>query len=232
MIVRPAADALHLITQPDHAALAGRVMARWTALADHPRRASILHAVSEHDNGWQEPDAAPLVNPDTGRIADFITAPIEVRQGVWPRAVMRISRDPWAAALVAQHAAFVYARFRGDADWNGFFSEMEAARDANARVAGLPLDDLLEDYVFVRLGDLISLTFCTAWTDAQEHAGYIVRRSASRILVTPDPFDGREIPFEIAARAVPDRVFESDDDLRSTFAAAPKVTLRGVVASR
>ena len=73
MIVRQHDSSLLLITQPDHAALAARVMQHWVAngLPDHPHRSSILHAIAEHDNGWQEVDAAPLVDA-AGRIADFV----------------------------------------------------------------------------------------------------------------------------------------------------------------
>ena len=74
MITRPAGSALHLITQPAHAALARRVMEQWTAggLADHSRCDSILHAIEQHDNGWMEVDAAPMRTAE-GRIADFMT---------------------------------------------------------------------------------------------------------------------------------------------------------------
>ena len=65
-------------------------------LASRPRRDAILHAIAEHDNGWAEGDAAPSVNPATGQIFDFISAPIAVRQGVWPRGVARLAGDPWA----------------------------------------------------------------------------------------------------------------------------------------
>ena len=106
MIVRQFADSLLLITQPDHAHLAREVMGRALPLARHPRRDAILLAVREHDNGWAEPDAEPIIGP-SGDVADFIAAPIAVRQGVWPRAVARLAGDPWAAALVAQHAITV-----------------------------------------------------------------------------------------------------------------------------
>ena len=93
-----------------------------------------------------------------------------MRHGVWPRAIARLADDPWAAALVAQHAITVYDRFRSEAEWTPFFADMEAARDAMVRASGMPLDDLAADYPFVRLGDLISLVFCTGWTDAQRFA--------------------------------------------------------------
>ena len=89
-------------------------MEAWTALATHPRRAPILHAIGEHDNGWAEADAAPSVNPATGNPIDFVSAPLTVRHGVWPRAVQRLAPDPWAAALVAQHAITVYERYASD----------------------------------------------------------------------------------------------------------------------
>lgn len=114
-------------------------MAHCVPLADRPRRAAILHAIAEHDNGWTEEDAAPTVNPETGQVVDFVGAPLSVRHAVWPRGVARLRDRPWAAALVAQHAITVYDRFRAEAAWTTFFSEMETARDEMRRASGLPL---------------------------------------------------------------------------------------------
>ena len=68
MIIRQSDAALVLITQPDHAALAGRIMRRWEAdgFPQSPRRADILAAVDLHDNGWREVDAVPAVDPVYG----------------------------------------------------------------------------------------------------------------------------------------------------------------------
>src|SRR5262245_38554058 len=125
MIVRPSPDGIHLITQPDHAHVARTIMEHCVPLANNPRRDAILHAVGEHDNGWTDEDAAPTVNPDTGEVIDFVNAPLAVRHSVWPRGVARLGNDPWAAALVAQHAVTVYDRFRSDAAWSTFFGQME-----------------------------------------------------------------------------------------------------------
>jgi len=53
MIVRFDGSAQLLITQPDHAALAARIMRGWRAngFPDAPRHSVILHAIEEHDNG-------------------------------------------------------------------------------------------------------------------------------------------------------------------------------------
>src|SRR5688572_5676724 len=105
MIFRPEGEKLLAITQPDHAALAGRIMERWTldGFTANPRRREILLAVAEHDNGWDAIDQKPLVNAETGELLDFLTATNLAKQEVWPRSVASLRHAPYAAALVAQH---------------------------------------------------------------------------------------------------------------------------------
>ena len=200
-------------------------------LSARPRRAAILHAIGEHDNGWAEDDATPTVDPENGHVVDFVSAPLSVRHGVWPRAIARLADDPWAAALVAQHAITVYDRFRVNAEWTSFFAEMEVARDTMLNASGLPLDDLAADYPFVRLGDLISLTFCAGWTEEQRFGDWAVRADGTRIVVIPDAFGGVVIPIEIRALEIRGGPFRSDADLRDALAEARLATLRGEVAS-
>ena len=196
-------------------------------LAARPRRDSILLAIAEHDNGWAEQDAAPTVHPDTGVVVDFINAPISVRHAVWPRSVARLADDPWAAALVAQHAVSVYDRFRADAAWHSFFTQMEATRDSLLRAIGMPLENLVADYTFVRLADLISLTFCLGWTDEQRFGEWIIQGSGTRVVVAPDPFDGVTIPIQITAREISNKPYRSDAELRHALEQADTVTLVG-----
>ena len=227
MIVRSESHRLLLITQPDHALLARRIMDRCVPLATHPRRDVILYAIQEHDNGWSEEDAAPRVNT-TGDVVDFVNAPADVRQNVWTRGVARLADRPWASALVAQHAIVIYDRFHSDAAWTPFFDAMRDARDSMIRAAGGTLSELSTDYEFVRLADLTSLTFCTGWTGEQRFGGWVVRLSGTRVL-TPDVFGGEEIPIEIVAADVASRRFSSNDELREALRAAATRTLRGTV---
>ena len=229
MIVRTENDGVILITQPDHAHLSGRIMEHCVPLRASPRRASILRAIREHDNGWTEEDAAPTIDPATGRIADFVNIPLHVRHGVWPRGVARLADDPWAAALVAQHAITVYDRFRSDEAWKPFFARMEDMRNEQVKASGLPLDALLADYPYVRLGDLLSLAFCTAWTDEHRIAGWAVRQSDNKVVVTPGAFGGTEVQFEVPAADIRCLTFQSDSDLRAALKSAQAVTLRGAV---
>jgi hypothetical protein len=205
-------------------------MERCVPLAAHPRRREILHAVGEHDNGWAEEDAVPKVDLATGQIFDFVSAPARVRQSVWPRGVARLSGDPWAAALVAQHAITVYDRFRSDGEWAPFFAEMTVARDALVGESERSLETLLSDYVFVRLADLISLTFCVGWAAEQRFGEWAVRRLGARVIVTPDAFGGADVPIVIDAREMPNRLFRTDVELRDALGEAKETTLKGTVS--
>ncbi|MPZ20790.1 MAG: DUF3891 family protein [Luteitalea sp.] len=228
MIVRSETGSLLLITQPDHAALARRIMEQAIPLARTTRRDSILYAVAEHDNGWREPDMAPSVDPATGELQDFVSAPVDVRQAVWPRGVARLAADPWAAALVAQHALTVYGRLRTRPEWEAFFGEMERARDTYLHKAAANLDELRRGYVFLRLGDLASLTFCNGWTKEQRYEGWTIRLDGARLLITPDPFGGRDVPLAVTARKLPNQRFASDADAAAAYRSAKEVTCSGM----
>lgn len=232
MIVRLIGDGVQLIAQPDHAQLARTIMEGCVPLQSRPRRDAILHAIAEHDNGWAEEDAAPTVNPATGQVADFISIALSARHAVWPRGIGRLADDPWAAALVAQHALTVYDRFRSDSAWRPFFAEMEETRDTWLRASSRPLEDLAGDYRFVRLADLISLAFCTGSTDAQMFGEWTVQLSGTRVTVTPDVLGGATIPVAITARVIRQQSFRSDAELRDALRVAASTTLRGEVAGR
>ncbi len=233
MIVRTAPRSHVLITQPDHAALAADIMAAWRAdgFESHPRRAVILQAVREHDNGWIEEDEATIVDGN-GRPVDFVAAPVPIKHRLWPRAVERVgARDRYQAALVAQHAVTVHAQHRADPEWQPFFARMEAARNA---MLGRSADDAFaRDYRFLRVGDLLSLVFCNGWTEPHDlpGGGRAVLSGAS-LQVSPDPFAGAAVPLRIAARSLPARRYPSAAELRAALAAAPVEALEGTAVGR
>jgi len=47
------------------------------------------------------------------------------------------------------------------------------------------------------------------------------------LAVSPDPFDGARVRFEIPAKAIPDRKYVSDRDLFAAWEQAREVTLQG-----
>ena len=166
------------------------------------------------------------------------------RRSVWPRGVDRLAASPYAAALVAQHALHIYRRYRDNPGWAPFFTEMETRRDrhhacgraerevararewgwGHARSVKARSDDLVREYFFLRIGDLVSLTFCNGWTDGQlddSGSGYAIRLEGTRLTIAPDPFEGRDVHLEITARELPDGTFRSADDARDAWSKAP-----------
>lgn len=233
MIIRRLPSSLQLITQPEHAALAARIMREWDAahFPDSPRKASILRAVEQHDTGWDEGDEALVVDEETGDLIDFIDLPDPLKHAASLRGIERLADDPYAAALVAHHRLHVYRRYADVPDWRAFFDVVQEARDAQLRAAGFGLDQLLSDYTFVRAGDLASLAFCTDWPTAEDPDGcrYIMRLDGTTLSLTPDPFSGRTVAITIEAREIPRQPFTSAEDARWIVASTPVITLEGSV---
>jgi hypothetical protein len=243
MIVRPDASSLLLITQPDHARLAGRLMEAWRAdgLPARPTRGRVLHATAAHDTGWEEEDAAPFLDAGTGLPCDFVAAPVHVRQRIWPRAVRKLAaEDGYVAALVAQHALTVYRRYGGDPEWTDFFDTLEALRDDlySAWMASATADrrgnaaadgahSFLQDYAIVGLGDLLSLTFCNGWTEPQAREGYRAILQGDVLTIEPDPFDGASVRLDVRARRLPRRRYGSDAEVADAWVRAPVEVVAG-----
>ena len=68
--------------------------------------------------------------------------------------------------------------------------------------------------------------------EAQRFDEWTVQRSADRVLVSPDPFGGVVIPFEIEAREIAARRFGSHGDLREALRQAERRVLQGTVEGR
>ena len=230
MIIRAAGDSLLFVTQADHARLAADLMAAWAegGLCDHPRRAAILTAARDHDNGWIEEDEEMHVDA-SGEPLDFIAVPAYVKHRIWPRAATRLAeKDPYVAALVVQHALTIHGQQRGDPAWQSFFSTLDGLRaDLVAASGPDAARTLAPDYVFVQTADQLSLIFCNGWrTPFARIGGRTILRDAT-LEMSPDPFAGGRVPLQVPARRLPAGPYASSRELRSAYAAAPGITLEG-----
>ena len=81
MIVTRTPSGSRLVTQADHARLAGDILrlVRLPELVEHPRRELLLRAVREHDNGWWEADSAPRLAASGSTALDFRDFPGDLR---------------------------------------------------------------------------------------------------------------------------------------------------------
>jgi len=239
MIVRHADGALLCISQPDHAALSGRLAEAWAAdgVPGRPTRERLISATAQHDIGWTTEDERLRFDASTHGPQDFVAIPVEARQGAFFRGVDRLAAgDPYAAALVAQHGLTVYRRFQHDADWRAFFPKLEQRRDdlsANlvGRSGASPFT-FLQDYTILGLCDLCSLVFCNGWREPHLMEGYEVLLEGDRLVVSPDPFAGVAVDLAVPAKRLPARPFWSQADLDEAWAGAEPVQLTGVAIGR
>jgi hypothetical protein len=231
VIIRRLPRAFLFIAQQDHATLSAALMSEWQVdgLREHPRRDAILLATREHDNGWLEEDAMTHVDPD-GDPLDFMSVPATVKQRIWPRAASRVAElDPYAGALVAQHALALHGQQRTEPAWRPFLSQMERLQaDLVACCAPGAAAALLDDYRFVQVGDHLSLVFCNGWTAPFQRHGGRLQLHGDVLTVSPDPFLGRQVPLRIAARRLPVRAFGSGRELRAALDVAPVDWIEGM----
>lgn len=230
MIVRHDAGRLLCLTQPDHAALAGRLAEAWLAdgVPGRTTRERLLAAVASHDVGWTAEDRAPRFDPGSHGPCGFVTAPVDVRQGAFLHGVEALAaEDPYVAALVAQHGLTVYRRYQHEPAWQSFFPDLERRRDDLFAAGGPAPLGFLKDYSLLGLCDLFSLVFCNGWREPHLMEGYEVHLEGNRLVVTPDPFGGAEIELAVPARALPARRYWSQADLDAAWVEAEATTLTG-----
>ena len=113
-----------LVSQPDHAELAGFLAANWGndafarpgqfASADDPERlrAETVLAIAQHDNGWWEWEATPELSEVDG-LPLGLAEVLKNRQDAmnrWRLGIPRFSRDhPYVSLLISFHAYWLYA---------------------------------------------------------------------------------------------------------------------------
>ncbi len=223
MIVVPEDGELRVVTQSDHAHLAGEIASLWRAdgLPETPRRAEIVLAVREHDNGWREADSAPRVDRATGRPHDFRTMPAEVRREIWLRGARRLAAArPYAALLVAHHALALARERRGEEAWEEeLFAPLDELYGELVETAGAEASEVAADYLFLSATDTISLVACNARPAPVEAAGHRVARRDGRVVVGPFPLAGATT-FRVPERRIPNRRYRGDADLGGELAAA------------
>lgn len=105
MIRRPGNSELLLITQHDHALLAGELASHFgnVRFARPARAKSVLTAVAMHDCGWPLHDERPTLNPHH-RPLDVFETPARIGVKVWSASASRAAEvDAYAGLLVSLH---------------------------------------------------------------------------------------------------------------------------------
>ena len=133
MLHREEAAGLVVITQPAHAWVAGQLARAWGNErfgAVTPREEVCLGA-EQHDIGWTAWEAAPTLNPQTGRPHSFLQLPLASHLAIWSAAAsLALAQGRYAALLVSLHGTYLYAGRDTSRDTP---AEAQAVRDFLAR---------------------------------------------------------------------------------------------------
>ena len=219
-----------LISQIEHARVAGELATDWGSLQfdAYPCPDVVLPTIFHHDDGWEEWEAHPTIDPSNGKPRAFTEMPNDVAHEIWRRSIAGVERwGPLAQYMVAEH--FMHLRRGGDetdqADVQAFLSEFdtrcerwrsEFLRDSDFS-EGSRAPQIATDYL--QMFDLFSLYLCcTPPEQAYEleipAAGKLTVNIASvGVVVDPWPWKTPEKVISTAGAMVDVQRFSSNEQL-------------------
>jgi Protein of unknown function (DUF3891) len=177
MIVRNQSDGtVVMITQNDHAKLAGLFAAHWgnDSFARPQPYASIVRAAQYHDGGWLRYETNPYIDPATGKSPSYQQVPNDTPQlAAYQWAIDMLTEvDSYTGLMVSRHRTGLwqqrYSAIRQPSpggprklspEIQAFITRNEARQDAIA--AGLDREEVAVNYNLLQVWDLMSLYICS-----------------------------------------------------------------------
>lgn len=177
-----------IIEQIKHAHLAAEIARAWgnerfepfTRDRTGPTAGALLHAVTHHDDGWSEWDAAPRLDPRTGMPRDFREMRMQDATAIWTKSIVASGEfHPLSAYAVSRHFCYLAQQVRdggrqGSDDLAAvrrFLEQQSAVQMGLQEAAGLQgrgeeFDRYREvAYRTVQFFDRVSLWLCCAEED-------------------------------------------------------------------
>lgn len=263
MIVRNRSDgSVVMITQNDHAKLAGLFAAHWgNSRFERPRPyISMLRAAQYHDGGWLRYETNPYFDTVTGKTPSFRQVPNDAPQlAAYQWAIDMLTEvDSYTGLIVSKHRTGLWqSRYSAIAQPSAgpprkLSSEIEdfiARNEARQHVitAGLDRHEVAVNYNLLQVWDLLSLYICSH----EQHKDHIIEpaptayattggvpltltpRSPTTIAIDPFPFD--EVPLETAVvyRALPPTALHDAEAFKAAyFGARPQMAIFTFIEAR
>lgn len=249
MIRREKNNGWILITQHDHAVLAGQIMAHW-GNGDYAKPeplGEVLLAAGEHDSGWREWDSQPKIDPKSGYPANFTEMnPLEQCE-IWSRCYKSYSAThPYASGLIALHfAKFNQSNIRKYPDIGllksfqndivRFVAEKLDIAITNDSLEEIPAE-VRTNLKLIQIGDIISLALCHGWRSVEitevpfDYSGSettlkLESQDGFNYQIAPYPFRDLSMKLSIKGKKVDTKIFSDDQELRDKFTNSDYVTL-------
>ena len=104
-----------LVSQMDHARIAGEIAGVWgnETVPPLPRPAVLVPSVRFHDDGWKEWESEPTVDPETGGPRNFTEMPMPEATSIWVRSIEQAAkRNPLDGLWVSKHFTYLAEQIR------------------------------------------------------------------------------------------------------------------------
>jgi hypothetical protein len=233
MLLREDGDAVVCIGQPAHAWLAGQIARNWSLGRVEPWEEVCL-AADLHDMGMAEWDAAPELNPATGRPYSFTEMPLRTHLRLWTAApALVLTQSRYAALLTSMHGAALYGMRdlskMSEPDADAVRAYIAGQRELQERLgAGLDPLELRRNQGLIWVWDFLSLALCLRWSGRSIRLGDD-ELTASEDAIEPWPFRDDAVALRTEGRRLEGR-FTDQEEMRAALAEAPWVELRFALA--
>ena len=252
MIRRDDGDGWLLISQVEHARLAGEIAAAWGngTVPAPPHPEWLISAVRDHDEGWRAWELAPRIDPSTGRPRDFTEMPMREATVIWTRSIADCCKQPFCSLWVSRHFCHLAEQAResrGDkpdevAAIDRFLQQQRSVQACEEQALAprfgpgefVPLAD--EGFRFLQFFDRLSLWLCCAPRTQPEE--FLVPRFGSIRFVPDTPRLLRAEPFPLSVDSLELRVpakriaaqrLADDAELRAALSHARTEELRWTI---
>jgi hypothetical protein len=149
------------ISQPAHAALAGRLAAALNPGIFGELAPDVIDTIGRHDAGWAEPDLAAIECAEAKQPQSFVAYPAEGAVAAWRKSIREAeARSPLAGILTSRHFCLLAPR-DGDPHHEAFAEEEIERRRAHEAASPLSRDNLDRFTAALGFCDLLSLCLCS-----------------------------------------------------------------------
>ena len=231
MIVNYTEAGWELITQRAHGILAAQLAQHWKKKGRPQRWTETLLAIAEHDDAMIELDGEHLLT-EAGGPLNFTMKHFELEH-CRRLSLFTQSKSRYIALLTSMHMDFIYrSDMQHDPAAKAFLAEQRTLQARWRKELGISKEEAERTYAFMEWCDAFSLLLCQRAVQPESRAIEISRGpdgekyellqvGEGQLTLAPWPFEESSFEVGFESRTIAQLQFNSSDELRAHFMAAP-----------